>query len=96
MAKRVGREGCCYELAYKHILEQQEGTLVHAEVWSNKLGCMIGHALVETETGYIYESVLDKYFEKKWLYETYKVKEINRYTVEEAMIMGIKTRNYGP
>jgi hypothetical protein len=90
------REGHCYELAYKHILEQGEGTLVHAEVWSNNLNMMIGHALVETETGFIYEPVLDRYFLKDWLYEKYKIKDHARYAYEEALLMVCKHYSYGP
>lgn len=90
------RDGRCFELAYRHILNTQEGTLIHAEVFSYTLGHTIEHALIETETGFIYEPVLDRYFEKDWLYRKYKVKELARYTVTEAAIMGLKTGNYGP
>ena len=90
------REGDCYRLATQHIIAQQEGTLIHAEVWSAKQDGMIGHALVETETGFIYEPVLDRYFKKDWLYKTYKVKELKRYTTEGAMVMMLKEKNYGP
>ena len=90
------REGLCYKFAYEHILEQGEGTLIHAEVFSPKLEHMIEHALVETETGFIYEPVLDRYFVKDWLYHTYKVKELAHYTEKEALLMVCKTGTYGP
>jgi len=94
--KPVERAGRCYELALKHVLEQQEGTLIHGEVWNPKLGRMIGHAWVETETGYIYEPVSAQYFKKDWLYQTYKAKEFQRYTPEQAAIMAARTKNFGP
>jgi len=90
------RAGRCYELAWKHIIDQEEGALVHGEVWSHKLGRMIGHAWVETETGFVYEPVSDQYFEKDWLYRTYKVREFNTYTPEQAAIMASSTRSFGP
>lgn len=90
------RAGRCYELAWKHITEQDEGTLIHGEVWSPKLGRMIDHAWVETETGYIYEPESDSYYPKDWLYKTYKVKEFNTYTPDQARIMGVRTGKYGP
>ena len=90
------RAGRCYELAWRHIINHGEGTLIHGEVWSHKLGRMIGHAWVETETGFIYEPVSDQYFEKDWLYKTYKVKEFNTYTPEQAAIMAARTKTHGP
>ena len=90
------RAGRCYELAWRHIAREQEGTLIHGEVYSHKQGRMIPHAWVETETGFIYEPESDRYFEKDWLYRTYKMKEEHRYTVEEAAIMAARTNNLGP
>ena len=90
------REGHCYELAFKHIMGEEEGTLIHVEVYSFTLGCMIGHALVETETGFIYEPVRDQYFPKDWLYEKFKVVEHARYEYEEALAMVCKHGSYGP
>ena len=90
------RRGRCYELAIKHLLDQGEGTLVHIKVWSRTFGMFIGHALVETETGFIYEPVVDRYFEKEWLFRTYKVEEFKRYTVTETIKMCLKHKNYGP
>jgi hypothetical protein len=90
------REGLCYQLAWQHINEQGEGTLIHAEIWSANLSRMIGHALVETETGYIYEPVSDRYFVKEPFYRTHKIKEVARYSLEQAGIMVLKHNNYGP
>lgn len=88
--------GHCYELAIKYIMHQQGGTLVHARVWSHKLNCMIGHALVEIEMGWIYEPVTEQYLPKDWLYEKYKVQELKRYDTNKVMVMTIKHGNFGP
>lgn len=90
------RAGRCYELAWKHIIHQGEGTLNHGEVWSSKLDRMIGHAWVETETSFIYEPESDQYFEKNWLYKTYKMKEVDTYTPKQAAIMAARTNYFGP
>jgi len=90
------RAGRCYELAWRHITEQNEGTLIHGQVWSPKLGKMIDHAWVETETGFIYEPESDSYYPKDWLYKTYKIKEFNTYTPDQARIMSVRTNKYGP
>jgi len=90
------RAGLCYLLAWRHITEQGEGILIHGEVWSEKLGRMINHAWVETETGYIYEPESDSYYPKDWLYKTYKIKELNTYTPDQARIMALRTGTYGP
>ena len=94
--ERKSREGRCYELAWKHILRYEEGTLIHVELWSPELRKMIGHSLVETETGYIYEPVVDSYFDKAWLYRTFKVKEIKSYTPTEASINAARYGHFGP
>jgi hypothetical protein len=90
------REGRCYELAWQHIAYQDEGTLVHGEVWSQNLRRMIGHAWVVTETGWVYEPVADEYFRKDELYKTYKMKEINTYTPTEARKMALVGKHFGP
>lgn len=98
MAKRNGngRAGLCFKFAFEHILRQQEGTLVHGRVWSRALGRAIDHAWVVTETGFVYEPVADRYFEKDELYRAYQMKEIAVYTVEEAMRMAAQAKHYGP
>jgi hypothetical protein len=96
MTSATGREGLCFQLAFQHVTDQEEGTLVHGKVWSPKLGQMIDHAWVITETGYVYEPVSDRYFERKSLYETYRMKEENIYTPTEARKMALRTNNYGP
>ena len=95
MAKE-SREGRCYELAVKHVWEYEEGTVIHALVWSPNLKRMIGHALVETDTGYIYEPVTGFYWEKAELYREYKIKEIARYDLEQVSINCLKFKHFGP
>lgn len=91
------RNGHCYVLAYRYMFKHDDCTLIHAEVYSHILKRMIDHAFVELECGCMtYEPVLNAYFEKEHLYVTYKVKELKRYTVEEACIAALKHETYGP
>lgn len=93
----TGREGRCYELALKYIMAEDEGTLVHGVVWSYVRGEMIGHAWVVSKDGLaVWEPVSDKVFPKAWLYNKFRMREEQTYTPEEAMIMAVKTKNYGP
>lgn len=96
MISKTGREGLCFELAWRHITEQDEGTLVHGKVWSGTLGRMIDHAWVVTETGWVYEPVSNRYFRKAKLYKTYKMREIDTYTPTEARKITLETKHYGP
>jgi hypothetical protein len=97
MKAKTGREGRCYELAWKRISENYEGTLIHASVHSFSLKIRMGHAFVETESGdVVWEPVSDRYFLKADLYEYFEVVEIARYSPEEAMINAAKYGTYGP
>lgn len=89
------RQGKCYELAWRHAAFG-EGTLVHGELLNPRLGRMMDHAWVITQTGYVYEPVSDLYFEKDDLYKTFKLKELNTYTPTEARKMALVTKTYGP
>jgi hypothetical protein len=97
MKKVTGREGHCYELAWHHINDMMEGTLIHCTVYSFALQKRIDHALIETESGdVIWEPVSDRYLVKKDLYELYQVIEIKRYTYEEVCINTLKHETFGP
>jgi len=88
--------GRCYELAAKYILNQWEGDLIHAAVWSDKQQRMIDHALVETDTGWIYEPVTETYHERTPFFRRYSISEIKRYTKDEMTEMLCQKMTYGP
>ena len=96
MTGEASRAGQCYELAWRHVVYYNEGTLVHGEVWSHKLGRMIGHAWVLTVPGFVYEPVSNMYFDKDELYKAYKMREIDFYMPTEARKMVLETGNFGP
>lgn len=91
-----GREGFCYQNAYKYILHNDlpECKLVHGEV-TNYTGETLQHAwivdgdeIIDPTSGVITSK--DKY------YELLKAKDINTYTDLEAMKMATETKNSGP
>jgi hypothetical protein len=97
MNKPESRKGRCYELAWHRINDTQEGILIHCSVQSFHLQKRIDHALIETEDGkFIWEPVVDRYFEKQAFYELYEIIEINRYTYEEVCVQTLKHETFGP
>ncbi len=54
--------GKCYEDAWRFIKKEEEGELIHGSIESQ--GKRIGHAWVETETGYIWEPEHNTFFTK--------------------------------
>lgn len=97
LARRVGREGRCYELAFRFLSDNPEGArLIHALVYSPALHRNIGHALVDVRSELIYEPVLAGFFIKNQLYESYHVEELASYSRVEAATLLLSSRNYGP
>ena len=91
------RKGKCYILAWHHINDNMEGTLIHCTVYSFNLHKRIDHALIETQNGdTIWEPVTNRYFEKKSFYEMYQIVEVHRYNYEEVCIMTLKHETFGP
>ncbi|GAJ16026.1 unnamed protein product [marine sediment metagenome] len=55
--------GTCYEDAWRYLIKEEEGELIHGTVES--LGRRIGHAWVELPTGFIWEPRTKSYFSIK-------------------------------
>lgn len=96
MTTKTGREGECYEWALKFIIAEDEGTLVHGTVWSYPLKKRISHAWVVTETGWVFEPVAGRFFDKEWLYEHFKMEEEQTYTPAEAAATALRHHHFGP
>ncbi|GAI84320.1 unnamed protein product [marine sediment metagenome] len=86
--------GTCYEDAWRFLIKQGEGELVHGTVES--LGKRVGHAWVETDAGYIWEPQTQGYFTIKGFDVAANPIEEHRYTVEEASIMLTRVGKHGP
>lgn len=87
-------KGTCYEDAWRFLIKQEEGELVHGTVES--LGKRIGHAWVELDTGFIYEPQTARFFEPDVFKRAFSPVEDARYTVEEAAIMVARIGRHGP
>ena len=90
---KVATKGRCYELAFRFLLEQQEGELVHGSVETDSR--RIDHAWVELPTGYVYEPENEIFFPLAFFKKALKPKEDNRYNLEQAARMAVRTGNYG-
>ncbi len=86
--------GTCYPDAWRWLMKEESGTLVHGTVMS--LGKRIGHAWIETDSGFIWEPLTADFFRySAWQAAAEPIEE-SRYTVEEAAIMVARTGNHGP
>jgi len=85
--------GKCYETAWRYIIQQEEGSLVHGTVTR---GNKIKHAWVELPSGYLWEPQTGETFTIDGFYKQYFAEVEDRYTTEEAAIMAARTHNLGP
>jgi len=86
--------GTCYEDAWRFLIKEEEGELVHGTVQT--IGRRINHAWVETETGYIWEPESREFMKKDYFYKRAKPRVEARYTAEAAAIMAARTKHFGP
>jgi len=86
--------GRCYEDAWRFVIREGEGELVHGTVQT--IGKRIGHAWVETKSGDILEPESGELMKKDFFYERAQPKVEARYNAEEAAIMVARTNNFGP
>ena len=86
--------GTCYEDAWRFLLREEEGELIHGSVESQ--GKRIKHAWVELPTGYIWEPENKLFIGIAEFKRICKPQEDSRYSVTEAAIMASRTKNFGP
>lgn len=89
----VVAKGTCYEDAWRYLLKQEEGELIHGTILR---GERLGHAWVDLPTGYIWEPQTGDYYTRKGFMLLFNPQEDHRYTVEEAAKMAVRTGNLGP
>jgi hypothetical protein len=87
------REGRCYELAFRALLDVDRWSLVHASV----LGAAgtIGHAWLVRD-GVVYDPVLDAEMPEVDYARRFRVAGPRIYSVVEAARMVLETGHYGP
>jgi len=86
--------GTCYADAWRFLIKEEEGELVHGTVFSG--GHRIGHAWVETSTGWVWEPETGRYFTRLGFRDAFSPDIESRYTAEEAAIMVARTKHFGP
>ncbi|GAH79023.1 unnamed protein product, partial [marine sediment metagenome] len=87
--------GRCYEDAWRFLMKEGEGFLVHGTVRLYEGGREVKHAWVELPTGWIWEPQTKSYFTLKDFEITCPIEE-HRYTTEEAAIMLARVGKHGP
>lgn len=88
------KEGTCYEDAWRFLMKERQGKLIHGSV-TGADGKTVKHAWVELPTGYIWEPETKSFFKKSTFEKTFKPTEDAAYTVEEAAITAIKKGYHG-
>ncbi len=86
--------GTCYEDAWRFLIKEEEGELIHGTLFSG--GRRMGHAWVETLTGWVWEPATGKFFAALGFKDAFAPVIEARYTAEEAAIMAARTKNLGP
>jgi len=86
--------GTCYADAWRFLIKEEEGELIHGTVFSG--GRRIGHAWVETSTGWVWEPETNRFFTRLGFRDTFAPEIVSRYTAEEAAIMAARTKHLGP
>ena len=94
MEKPVSPTGTCYEDAWRFLIKEEEGELIHGSVES--LGKRIGHAWVEFPTGFIWEPESRQFIKKADFQAMAKPQEEARYSGTEAAIMLARVGKHGP
>jgi len=86
--------GTCYADAWRFLIKEGEGKLVHGTVYSGNR--RIGHAWVVTDSEFIWEPETGRYFTNLGFRDAFAPVEDHRYTPEKAAIMVARTRHLGP
>ena len=86
--------GTCYEDAWRFLIREEEGELVHGSVQT--IGKRIDHAWVELPTSFVWEPESREFMKKSYFYERAEPQVQARYTAEEAAIMAARTKKLGP
>jgi len=94
LAKEGKPTGTCYADAWRFLIKEGEGELVHGTVFSG--GHRMGHAWVVTSTGWVWEPETGRNFTHSGFRDDFAPDMESRYTAEEAAIMAARTKHLGP
>jgi len=94
LPQTLPQTGTCYADAWRFLIKEKEGYLVHGTLFSG--GRRMGHAWVETLTGWVWEPETGRFFTRLGFESSFAPFIESRYTPEEAAIMVARTKNLGP
>jgi len=86
--------GTCYADAWRFLIKEGEGKLVHGTVYSGNH--RIGHAWVQTNPDFIWEPQTGRHFTNLGFRCDFAPIEESRYSSEEAAIMVARAMHFGP
>jgi len=92
--KYVAQTGTCYADSWRFLIKEGEGELIHGTVFTG--GRRMGHAWVETSTGWVWEPQTGRYHTKLGFQATFAPVVEARYAAEEAAIMAARAKHLGP
>jgi len=94
LPQTLPQTGTCYANAWRFLIKEEEGELIHGTLFSG--GRRMGHAWVETPTGWVWEPETGNYFTVLGFKDAFAPVIESRYTAEEAAIMVARTKHLGP
>jgi hypothetical protein len=94
LPQTLPQTGTCYADAWRFLIKEEEGELIHGTVFSG--GRRMGHAWVETPTGWVFEPETGSFFTASGFKDAFAPVIEARYTAEESAIMLARTKHLGP
>ena len=94
LPQTLPQTGTCYADAWRFLIKEEEGELIHGTLFSG--GRRMGHAWVETSTGWVWEPETGRFFTRLGFESSFAPVIESRYTPEEAAIMVARTNSLGP
>jgi len=91
----IAPTGTCYEDAWRYLIKEEEGLLVHGSVQFSAEAPRVNHAWVELSTGWVWEPQTKSYYTIED-FQIMSPMEEHRYTSEQAAIIVARSGNMGP
>jgi uncharacterized membrane protein YgcG len=92
------RQGRCFEIAARFVMDNQDWTLVHATLYP-RIGPfedkIFFHGFAENGK-IVYVPIHDKFFDRTSYYKYYSITDERKYDGETAIMRMLNKRNYGP
>lgn len=87
--------GTCYPDAWRFLMKQEDGFLIHGSLQLSSEGPRVKHAWVETTYGWVWEPQTGQYFTMED-FKVFSPVEDARYSGVEAAVMAARTGRHGP